>query len=330
MTRRSAALTFALAMTAAAHTEPPPPPRIELPVREVDLSDGTRRYAVQLTIGGVAMDAGLDTGSTGLRVLAPRLTAPLHGGAASQYSYSSGLIIEGRVTKIAVQFGLAAGSVPVQLIEKLGCTSIHPECPGKTLGVADYGIQGDGLKNEGFPAILGINMADNSVTNPLMALGVVRWIVELPQPGKDGTGRLILDPTNEEVANFTRLPLIPALLTRNSGVHDAIPGCVVRTDTDAKFCGPVMFDSGAPGLRISLPEFNSPWPAGTPGQLVVGGNGQNVALAFTTGRREQASGMFQERIGANAVPHISAGLMPYFGWSVLYEPNAKSIGLKPR
>jgi hypothetical protein len=218
----------------------------------------------------------------------------------------------------------------VQTIEKLGCTQLHPNCPGNMLGLADYGLQGDGLRGEGFAAILGIGMADNAVANPLIALGVSRWIVELPRPGDHLAGRLILDPNDDEVSGFTRLGLIPALSERRGGVHDALPGCLSRTDTGEKLCGPVMFDTGAPGLRISLSGYTGPWPAGTPGQLLLGDGRQSIGLAFAAGRRDEGSGMFAERLGAGAVPHISAGVMPYFGWSVLYDPKAATIGLKPR
>jgi hypothetical protein len=89
-----------------------------------------------------------------------------------------------------------------------------------------------------------------------------------------------------------------------------------------------LFDTGAPGLRISLADAGPMWPDGTPGVLAIG-DGKS-AIAFTVGRRDQASGMFVEHPGPNVVPHISAGLMPYFGWSVLYDAQRGLIGLKPR
>ncbi len=116
--------------------------------------------------------------------------------------------------------------------------------------------------------------------------------------------------------------------TAHGGIHDALPGCLVRTDTKARLCGPILFDTGAPGLRISLSNAGAMWPDGTPGVLAIG-DGQLV-IAFTVGRRDQGSGMFVEHPGTDAAPHISAGLMPYFAWSVLYDVQHGVIGLKPR
>lgn len=40
--------------------------------------------------------------------------------------------------------------------------------------------------------------------------------------------------------------------------------------------------------------------------------------------------MMREAVPSIGVPHISAGLTPYFGRSVLYDAKAGVIGLKPR
>jgi hypothetical protein len=326
---RLSLLLAMVSLLSAAHAAAPLP-RVELPIKEVDLSDGMRRYAVQIMIDGTPLEAGLDTGSTGLRVLAPRLPATHAGGPYAEYHYGSGLGIKGKIAHLDVRFGADAGNLPVHLIDRLDCTALHPDCAAKHLAMADFGIQGDGLRGEGFPAILGTNMAEGDAPNPFTALGATRWIIELPQPGSSVPGRLILDPTDDEVAGFTPLKLIPALSGRKSGVHDALAGCLVRRDTNAKLCAPIMFDSGAPGLRISLEGFKAPWPNGTPAELALGDGHKSIGLAFTVGRRDQASGMFVEPLAQGAVPHISAGLMPYFGWSVLYDPENQTIGLKPR
>lgn len=62
-----ALLFLALAATAS----PALAQRAELPVREVDLPNGDRRFAVTLTIDGKAEEAGIDTGSTGVTCPAP-------------------------------------------------------------------------------------------------------------------------------------------------------------------------------------------------------------------------------------------------------------------
>ena len=63
-----------LAIAPALHARAADAPGLEVPIREVVLSDGVRRYAVTLTVDGVPIEAQLDTGSTGLRILAPALS----------------------------------------------------------------------------------------------------------------------------------------------------------------------------------------------------------------------------------------------------------------
>ena len=63
------------------------------------LSNGARRYAVEVQVGGTALLAALDTGSTGLRILpgalSPRDAAAT--GEAETYGYASGSRYEGVV-----------------------------------------------------------------------------------------------------------------------------------------------------------------------------------------------------------------------------------------
>lgn len=67
-------LTFAAAAigaAAAVQAEPAPAVRAELPLREVALRNGARRYAMPITLSPASIDAGLDTGEPGVRVLSP-------------------------------------------------------------------------------------------------------------------------------------------------------------------------------------------------------------------------------------------------------------------
>ena len=304
-----------------------PPARTEVPIRLVTLSDGARRFAVPATVDGVAIEVGLDTGSTGLRVMDWALPAGGHG-PREDYRYSSGVRIEGPVSHMKLAIGNLVDDVPVQRIDRIGCSDGHAGCAGERLAITDFRLQGDGLKGEGFPAIFGIDMGSAGAVNPLVAMHVSRWIIEMPLPGSAAPGRLILNPDDSEVAGYRTYSIMPQFSAAHGGIHDALPGCLVRTDTKAKLCGPVLFDTGAPGLRISLPDAGAMWPDGTPGVLAIG-DGQS-AIAFTVGRRDQASGMFVEHPGTSTAPLISAGLMPYFGWSVLYDAQHGVIGLKPR
>src|ERR1041384_4252540 len=85
-----------LALTAA---QAQSPPRAEVPIREVVLSDGERRYTIPISVGGTAIEAGLDTGSTGLRILPNTLAASdaVDGGGNDRYSYGAGTEFRGEV-----------------------------------------------------------------------------------------------------------------------------------------------------------------------------------------------------------------------------------------
>lgn len=73
--------------------------------------------------------------------------------------------------------------------------AIHPQLTEQSLGHISKMSEGVGE-----PLVVG----RAAVTEARIALGVVRWIIELPEPGSTSPGRLILDPTDDEVAGFTR------------------------------------------------------------------------------------------------------------------------------
>ncbi len=307
--------------------------RIEIPVREVLLSNGARRYAVPLTVGGAAMDSGLDTGSVGLRVL-PRALTTAQMEATSRtttYSYGVGTRFKGVIARTTVTFGDMSGPVPIDLIQTIDCRPDKPQCPAAHADPSTFGIQGDGLPGAGFPAILGINMGDDAVPNPLLKLGVRRWIVELPKPGGAGPGKLILNPTADETAGYVMFPIVRGLGDSDGGMHDAIEGCLRDQTTQKTICGAMLLDSGAPGIRVVSGDAVKPWAENDPAQVIFVKDGKPALAAdFIVGRREQASRFTTETDPQKRVPHLYAGLMPYFVFDVLYDPEHGQIGLKAR
>ena len=329
------AATLAVAPPAGAQTSSPAAARSEVPIREVVQSDGMRRYAVAITVGGTAIVAGLDTGSPGLRIL-PGVLKPddvQAQGGSTTISYGAGARLDGPVARARVRIGEASGEAPVQLVARVGCAPDKPNCAAGRIPLKDYGVQGDGLPGEGFKAILGLNTADNDVPAPLKAMGVRRWIVELPRPGENAVGRLVLNPDDAEVADYVRRPM----LALGGGLHDAVEGCLQRLPRDAapakSWCGAVSFDTGAPGIIVQTDRRDAPLPPGTAGALVVTRDGKPVAAAgFQSEQRSQGSHLsFREPLPKlPGVTAIRAGTLPYFAWSVLYDPSAGVVGVKPR
>jgi hypothetical protein len=303
--------------------------RGEAPIHEVILSDGTRRYSVPIKIGASTVDTGLDTGSVGLRVLERGLAsgdAQVSGGFDS-YAYASGARLNGVSGEANIVLGGLSARARIQIVKRVDCAPDIPHCPASLVSAAQYGIQGDGLPGEGFVAIMGVNMGHDPVPNPLIALGVKRWIVELPRPGETTPGRLILNPTEAETAGFVPMPLMTDVL------HDSVAGCLVNDASQAKACGPLMMDTGAPGIRVVNGGLGArPWPVGAAATLVFFDGARHAVAAehLTIGLRAHASHLMFDEEPRRPDTAIFPGLSPYFAFSVLYDPGRGAIGLKPR
>lgn len=312
--------------------------RGEAPIREVVLSDGARRYGVPITIGATPIEAGLDSGSAGLRVV-PGTLQPSDakaGGRAGAISYGAGAKLDGPIGQAVVSVGEVSGRIGLQLISKVGCVPEQPRCAAGRIPVSAYGIEGDGLPGEGFKAILGINTAPSDAPSVLPALGVRRWIVELPRPGESSPGRLVLNPTDDEVAGYTRLSRSSRFVIARGGLHDAVEGCLENVQTRQRLCGAVLMDTGAPGVTVEADGTGPLWKPDTPALLSLSREGKVAAAArFLIDRRSQASRLtFRAGHGSHGEGGgptvIYAGLLPYFVWSVLYEPGRDVIAVKAR
>ena len=307
-------VALALILTAAS---PVRAQRTELPVRLVELPNGDRRFATTLTIDGQAVEVGIDTGSTGLRVL-PRGLARKAGTARGPnvtYQYGAGTAFQGRALTVPVAAGSVAGAVKLMRITAVGCAPNHAECPVAHADLATYGIQGDGIAGQGFAAIVGIRLRHDEIDNPFTQLGVRRWLVELPRSVGE-QGRLVLNPDDAEVAGFARIAL---------DSDGTTPGCVAGPD---RLCGRTYFDSGAAGLRVFRAAPFRPWANGTPATISVGSGADAQSVDVTIGRRDQASGLLYVPGGPGT--RLSLGFAPYFQWTVLYDADRRQIGLKRR
>jgi hypothetical protein len=305
--------------------------RAEVPIREVVLSDGEHRYVVSITVGDAQIDAGLDSGSTGLRILPGTIPAGSEqpSGRRNTYSYDSGTEFSGVIAEADMTIGVS-GRAKFQQIEKVGCRPVLRTCPASKVKPEQFGIQGSGLPGEGFKAILGINMASDDAPNPLVALGVRRWIIELPRPGEGKPGRLVLNPSDEEVADYKVLAIDGQFGDQRGGLHDAVQGCLVNQANNRSYCGPTDLDTGAPGIQIATSEATDRWAPQAPVTMAFYQKGKAaVGAAFAVGDGPGARVTIRSEPRARG-SHIFLGILPYFAFSVLYDPHGKSIALKPR
>jgi hypothetical protein len=122
----------------------------------------------------------------------------------------------------------------------------------------------------------------------------------------------------------------PAFKDQAGGMHDAIPGCLYNERSKQQFCGPTLLDSGAPGMNV-INATGPVWPNDTPVTLAFVDGGKAVTgMKLLIGHRDQASHLtYVPKPNAPGV-RLQPGIAPYFGFSVLYDPGAGAIGLKPR
>jgi hypothetical protein len=230
-------------------------PRVEAPISQRRLSDGVIRYSVPVRVdGGRAIEAMLDTGSFGLRVMlgavAPQRYQPMP--VVRRYHFASGVVLEGMLAKADVAVGDAKTGAPVviQIVQSVRCAALKPNCPAAWLDAADYRIGGDGLRREGFTAILGLSMRappmSSPALNPLDFIGDRRWIIVLPRPGDDAPGKLIINPDPHDLAGFQTFPV--SLQDAASGGpalrESEMPGCLDARAPNQDACPPIPMDSG--------------------------------------------------------------------------------------
>ncbi|WP_140851044.1 hypothetical protein [Sphingomonas glacialis] len=283
-----------------------------------------------IEIDGHPIDAGLDTGSVGLRVLPGIVDTAVTKtvGPVQRYSYGAGTALEGPVVRTALSVGGLQNGGRWQIIRKIGCSVARPDCPASHVDPRKFGIQGNGLAGEGFRAILGVGLANADLPNPFQEIGAHRWIIELPRPGEMDSGRLILNPSDEQVAGFTPLMLVDPHRTR---ANDAVRACL-QHDVGKPICAPTLIDSGAPGVELVNHSADRGWAEGTTGRLTFGdvANAEALGVRFIVGRRAQASRFSSVTDPRVEGVRIRSGLLTYFAYDVLYDANHGIIAVKAR
>lgn len=311
--------------------------RLEVPITRTVLSNGEARYSIPLRIGdSPPINAMLDTGSIGLRVLSRAIPglAAAPASAHSQYGYGSGVRITGAIVAKMVTIGSATtdDAVPIQVVQRVDCFERQPNCPASRVSQAEYGFGGDGLPQEGFDAIIGIALwpepAHDGPVNPLAHLGARRWIVELPLPNADpNSGRLILNPTGDDLRNFTlfdQLTALPGFQT------EAIAGCLVNESVGRQFCGPIFFDTGSTPVHVYTSQVSPRnWTPGMRGHFSLEGMPTTTADFAVRPGLIASYVSVSPQVGPRPVL-ISVGPLAFFKWAVLYDSTREMIGLRPR
>jgi hypothetical protein len=316
------------------------PQAAEIPLRQtlLRMPGGLQRpiYSVPVRIGSTLLDTGVDTGSTGLRVL-PNVLQPQDAQAGTQgetYSYESGIKLDGVVGTAPIAFADRAGSGFLQLVRSVGCTIKKPDCPATRVGGPEhYGLQGQGIPDAGFKAIAGLRfqpVRPGATDNPLVEIGVRRYLIDLPRRD-EANGRIVLDPDPRDTQGFVELPNAADVFGK--GAATTVPGCLVNLGSNQSICGEILLDTGAPGIVAHVPgAMDADWPLNTPGRLILGdGSGHALAIEdFTAGPVHFGHVHVSAAPPQQARAYISAGVTPYLAFSVLYDADRRGIALRPR
>ena len=302
-----------------------------VPIQEVRLSDDTLRYSIPLRIGGVPVAVGLDTGSVGLRLLPGAQDDVTGTSQIAHVQYSSAVTLDGVVAHANVKLGTFGRTIDVQAIDEIGCGTRPGDfmrsdsCVGDTFPIDDFRLLGNRNGSEGFFAILGTKFGSSTqLPNPLVQLGVHRWIVRLPLPGDESPGTLTLNPTGDEMQGF-----VP--LARGS-IPASVSACIIRdSDMPAKICAPTILDTGAPGITIVNGTDDGDWKPGVDARLAFATASADrlPSINFQTDNDDLQT---QLRIanGPRAGVEINAGLFVYYNDDVLYDADRGTISIRPR
>ncbi len=298
-------------------------PSHDVPITRTVMRDGSIRYGVWIKVGARFVEAMLDTGSTGLRVLPPVVPGDLEG-LPTAVTYGSGVTLKGLLVPELIEIGPLSGTVMIEVVDEATCAPDRPQCAVSARGGAGYLIGGDGLSGHGFSAILGIGFTSRGqdIQNPLEVLGAKSWIVDVPRAEAE-EGKLTVNPDQAAQDGFSMAP---------GGKTRDFFGCLISKILDEQICGAMLLDTGAPGI-LAIRDADTPesfWTPKTPSVLRFM---KGVALPFTVGEKGTPTAVqtlpYKAR-PAGESPFILAGLYPYLAFDVLYDALAHKVGLKPR
>ncbi|MGD3108947.1 DUF3443 family protein [Streptomyces sp. YGL11-2] len=300
------------------------------------------RLIADVSIGGKTLKVLVDTGSTGLRVVADKVPSsavqkigpkPAGGG-----SFGSGTQTTGDLAKAVVHLGSyqTSGPIPIELVTGSTCAQNHPNCPAANGKKPEmFGGQYDGILG------IGVQSAGQGLVNPLWRLqgGIGRTFAIHYDPA--GKSSLLL---GVPAAGYTEVKLQTERSRANkpsstgtppskgSDVpppwNPRIPACfTLATLPGGKTCEPTMFDTGTPTLKIETSDT----PAGqVPANTTVGLSTARGRWShtYTTGPSLQAH--LAGSAASAGAGSAFAGLPAYASVDVRYDLATGTIGFHSR
>jgi hypothetical protein len=256
--------------------------RVAVPISAHRSSFGYMYMTVPVTIGSTTIEAILDTGSPGLRVLPGALQAYdyTQRETPSEITYSSGERVVGRVATGVVKVGAASTGVGIDftLADEVVCDVSKPTCGAQGADAQTYGFlqeRSDGAT--GYKAILGVSLrgpighpfGSDGVFSPLAQMGRSSFVVQITHERGVGTGWLIINPDARDDGGWVRFDLkrqSAALALGVSTWYDqSLYGCLIDQSNQRQQCSPLMLDTGSPSMTLFSKNIRGDGvaPAGT-------------------------------------------------------------------
>ncbi len=123
--------------------------QVEIPIAIRRLENNTKALAVPVTVGGQSLELHLDTGSTGVRVLAEAIDPELvvRTGGRTEATFFDGTVFEGEIAIAPISIGPIPTTEPIaiHLVDTVRCPGENPECF-------------DSYQQAGMSGVLGLSM----------------------------------------------------------------------------------------------------------------------------------------------------------------------------
>jgi hypothetical protein len=295
-----------------------------VPLRLDQRGSGSVRMAATIEIGGVALDAFVDTGSSGLRVMPGVLDDSAYDAISDElveFSYHSGLAIGGVVATAPVTIGgLTTPPIAIEAVRSVGCTPELPQCD--TAGF-------------GYPAILGIGMRNlpgsGGIANPIVQLdGHPAFAVHARRGASSGMLTIAPDSDGYEL---TDVPLEAGgePLADGSPARDdrTVPTCVVDETHGMTICAGGILDTGCGPTELLRPSYtgaNEMWSPGTEVEVTTAA----LSYSFTIGAMPVpgVDEVLLEPRPNHTVDMINVGTAAFFHADVLFDQAGGRIGIK--
>lgn len=320
------------------------PLRIVVPLNIV--YDPTNNYAptptVQIKLGGgdSSFTVLFDTGSPGLRILKGAIdhtyyqqTNTVDTGAYGTPPFR--FTIVGKVAKASFSVGSLTTASPISIMA-IAQAQYDTTAPFTSTG--DSAIIG-GRNFKHLCGILGVGMrsAADGVVSPLAQLpGNSKYIIRFPRYG-DTAGSVIINPTVEDVSEFTLFHLSPGSTGLPGGLSSwqdrELYGCFVLNGTP--YWAYTFLDTGNPVMEIQSPAFSG-YSYLMSGDSVEFGLADSLLAPFRieTGFRigkTDSAGKDQVQVQHNGGVMMNyPAIMPFFHFEVLYDQADGIIGLKAK